>query len=74
MRTRLDHNGQTGEYEKFYSLVGGASLVFKQDVVRGAHIFRQDRMGAPPICDRAMFEALSAANFSGVRLRDVADT
>ncbi|CAB3685002.1 imm11 family protein [Achromobacter pulmonis] len=74
VRTRLDHNGQTGEYEKFYSLVGGASLVFKQDVVRGAHIFRQDRMGAPPICDRAMFEALSAANFSGVRLRDVADT
>lgn len=30
-------------------------------------------MGAPPICDRAMFDALSAANFSDVRLRDVAD-
>jgi len=30
-------------------------------------------MGAPPICDRAMFDALNAANFSGVRLRDVAD-
>ncbi|MGE8634607.1 MAG: imm11 family protein [Achromobacter piechaudii] len=36
-------------------------------------MFRQDRMGAPPICDRAMFDALSAANFSGVRLRDAAD-
>jgi hypothetical protein len=47
--------------------------VFKQDVVGDAHIFRQDRMGAPPICDRAMFDALNAANFSGVRLRDVAD-
>lgn len=73
VRIKLDHNYQTGEDEKLYSLVGGASLVFKQDVVGDAHIFRQDRLGAPPICDRAMFDALSAANFSGVRLRDVAD-
>ncbi|WP_246288132.1 imm11 family protein [Achromobacter pestifer] len=72
VRIKLDHNYQTGEDEKLYSLVGGASLVFKQDVVGDAHIFRQDRMGAPPICDRAMFDALNAANFSGVRLRDVA--
>lgn len=70
---KLDHNYQTGEDDKLYSLVGGANLVFKQDVVADAHIFRQDRMGAPPICDRAMFDALSAANFSGVRLRDAAD-
>ena len=73
VRIKLDHNYQTGEDEKLYSLVGGASLVFKQDVVGDAHIFRQDRIGAPPICDRVMFDALSAANFSGVRLRDVAD-
>lgn len=73
VRIKLDHNYQTGEDEKLYSLVGGASLVFNQDVVGDAHIFRQDRMGAPPICDRAMYDALSAANFSGIRLRDVAD-
>ncbi|WP_051593726.1 imm11 family protein [Achromobacter sp. DH1f] len=73
VRIKLDHNDQTGEEEKLYSLVGGASLVFRRDVVGDAHIFRQDRMGAPPICDRAMFDALRAANFSGVRLRDVAD-
>ncbi|MEV5120585.1 DUF1629 domain-containing protein [Stenotrophomonas indicatrix] len=73
VRIKLDHNYQTGEDEKLYSLVGGASLVFKQDVVGDAHIFRQVRMGAPPICDRAMFDALTAGNFSGVRLRDVAD-
>lgn len=73
VRIKLDHNYQTGEDDKLYSLVGGASLVFKPDVVGDAHIFRQDRMGAPPICGRAMFDALSAANYSGVRLRDVAD-
>ncbi|MDM7852324.1 imm11 family protein [Pseudochrobactrum kiredjianiae] len=73
VRIKLDHNNQTGEDEKLYSLVGGASLVFNHDVLGDAHIFRQDHMGAPPICDRAMFDALSAANFSGVRLRDVAD-
>ncbi len=73
VRIKLHHNYQTGEDEKLYSLVGGASLVFKQNIVGDVHIFRQDRMGAPPICDRAMFDALSAANFSGIRLRDVAD-
>ena len=73
VRIKLDHNYQTGEDEKLYSLVGGASLVFNHDVVGDAHIFRQDRMGAPPVCNRAMFDALIAANFSGVRLRDVAD-
>ncbi len=73
VRIKLDHNYQTGEDERLYSLVGGASLVFKPDVVGDAHIFRQDRMGAPPICDRAMFDALSTANYSGVRLRDAAD-
>ncbi|WP_369597635.1 imm11 family protein [Bordetella genomosp. 4] len=57
VRIKLDHNDQTGKDEKLYSLVGGASLVFKQDVVGDAHIFRQDRMGAPPVCDRAMFDA-----------------
>ncbi|WMD21694.1 DUF1629 domain-containing protein [Achromobacter seleniivolatilans] len=74
LRIKLDHNYQTGEDEKLYSLVGGASLVFKQDVVGDVHVFRQERMAAPPICDRAMFDALSAANFSGVRLRDVTGT
>lgn len=73
VRIKLDHNYQTGEDEKLYSLVGGASLVFKKDAVGEAHIFRQDHMGAPPICDRVMFDALSMTNFSGLRLRDVAD-
>lgn len=70
---KLDHNYQTGKDDKIYSLVGGANLVFKQDVVGDANIFRQERMGAPPICNRSMFDALSAASFSGVRLRDVAE-
>lgn len=73
VRIKRDHNYQTGEDEKLYSLVGGASLVFNHEAVGDAHIFRQERMGAPPICDRTMFDALMAAKFSGVRLRDVAD-
>ena len=73
VKIKIDHNYQTGKDEKLYSLVGGASLVFKQDAVGEAHIFRQHHMGAPPICDRAMFDALRAANFSGLRLRDVTD-
>lgn len=72
VKIKLEHDYQTGQDVKIYSIAGGASLVFKQEVVAGAHIFRQEALGAPPICDRVMFDALTARDFNGVRLRDVA--
>ena len=74
VKIKFEHNYMTGEDEKFYSIVGGASLVFNRDMVgRDTHVFRQEMMGAPPICDRVMFDALSDHCFSGVRLRDATD-
>ncbi|ASK98907.1 hypothetical protein XcvCFBP7112P_19890 [Xanthomonas citri pv. vignicola] len=73
VKVKYEHDHQTGEDIKYYSVSGGASLVFNEDVVAGAHIFRQERIGAEPICDRVLFDALNAANLNGVRLRDVAD-
>lgn len=57
---------------KHYSLAGGASLGFKEEVIGSAHIFRTPFSGMA-FCDRALYDALSAANLDGVRLRDAAD-
>ncbi|HZF97380.1 MAG TPA: DUF1629 domain-containing protein [Pseudoxanthomonas sp.] len=73
VRITYERDHQTGEDLKFYSAAGGASLIFKEEVVGDAHVFWQPRLGTAPICDRAMFNALNIANLSGVRLRDAAD-
>lgn len=70
VKVKTEHNFITGEEEPFYSILGGASLVFKKDVVAGAHIFRQPHSGIDPICDRVMFDALTRANLTGVELQD----
>lgn len=58
--------------DKVYSVLGGGSLVFRPEIVGDAHVFIQDRLGTGPICDRVMFDALTAAKLDGVQLRDVA--
>ncbi len=73
VKVKLEHDYQTNQDVKVYSVLGGASLVFDAGVVADAHIFRQKSLGAPPVCDHVMFEALTAADLSGVRLRDVAE-
>ena len=73
VKIKYEHDHQTGEELRFYSVAGGASLVFNEEIVAGAHIFRQERIGLGPICDRVLFDALNAASFNGVRLRDAAD-
>ncbi|MGN6151766.1 MAG: imm11 family protein [Lysobacteraceae bacterium] len=73
VKVRYEHDHETGEDLKFYSVAGGASLAFDESVVSGAHVFRQVRIGLEPVCDRVLFDALSAAGLNGVRLRDAAD-
>ncbi|MEA9609080.1 DUF1629 domain-containing protein [Xanthomonas campestris pv. plantaginis] len=70
MKVKVEHDFITDQDVQFYSISGGASLVFKKEVVGGAHIFRQPNSGFDPICDRVMFDALSHATLDGVRLRD----
>ncbi|MEC3887096.1 imm11 family protein [Xanthomonas campestris] len=73
VQIEIEHDYETGEDLNFYSVSGGASLVFKREVVGNAHIFRQSRLGTEAICDRVLFDALSAAQLSGPSLRDAAD-
>lgn len=73
VKIEIEHDYQTGEDLNFYSVSGGASLVFRSGVVGNAHIFRQPRLGTEAICDRVLFDALNAAQLTGLLLRDAAD-
>ncbi|WP_115563168.1 imm11 family protein [Xanthomonas arboricola] len=73
VKVKYERDHQSGEDVKLYSAAGGASLVFNENVVGNTHVFRQERLGTDAICDRALADALSAANLDGVRLRDAAD-
>jgi hypothetical protein len=57
---------------KFYSFAGGASLVFREDVVGAAHIFRTPFTDMV-FCDRRLHDAVNAAGLKGVEFRDVVD-
>lgn len=70
VKIKYERDHQTGEDLKFFSIRGGASLVFEPGIVGDAHIFRQERLGAGPVCDRTMFDALNDAHLSGVELSD----
>jgi hypothetical protein len=73
VKIKHEHDYQTGQDVKVYSVLGGASLVFNPEALTDVHVFRQESLGAPPVCDRTMVDALTAAKLSGVRLRDVAE-
>ncbi|MFJ1298539.1 imm11 family protein [Pseudomonadota bacterium AL_CKDN230030165-1A_HGKHYDSX7] len=73
MKIKYERDFITGEDVKLYSVLGGASLVFRPEAVGNAHIFTQPQLGVESICDRVMYEALVAANLDGVDLRDAAD-
>ena len=65
---------KVGEYVngKYYSLAGGANLVFKDDVVGAAHVFRTP-FSDTVFCDRALRDAVIAAGLKGVQIDDAAD-
>ncbi|MET7140096.1 DUF1629 domain-containing protein [Xanthomonas sp. PPL139] len=70
VKVKMEYDFITDQEVEFYSIAGGASLVFKKEVVGGAHIFRQPNSGFDPICDRVMFDALNHATLDGIRLQD----
>lgn len=65
---------KVGDYVngKYYSLAGGARLVFHTDAVGAAHVFRTPYSDTV-FCDRVMHDALLAAHLDGVSLIDAAD-
>jgi len=59
--------------DKTYSLMGGARLVFKEDVVRSAHIFRMAHLEPAVVCDQKFKDAYKAAGLRGISFRDAAN-
>lgn len=75
LRIKVDDDYVRG---KFYSLGGGARLVFKREALAGVHVFLTP-FNPSPFCDRAFRSAVQAAGISmdaavsGISFVDVTD-
>jgi hypothetical protein len=56
--------------KKYYSLVGRAELVFRDNAIGDAHVFRMAYMDGTIICDQTMKDAGKAAGLKGIRFDD----
>ena len=66
-RLRIEYEGEI----KRYSVLGGADIVFNEDVVGAAHLFRMAHMESAVICDRPIKEACRAASLKGITFWNV---
>jgi len=57
--------------QKVYLLTGPTRLVFREDAVGSAHVFRMHFMDVVVICDQAMKDACRQAGLKGVDFADV---
>lgn len=71
VRIKYYQNHRTGEEVKLYSIAGGASLHFKEEVIREAHVFVQPTLSADPICDDMLRDACKAIkDLTGISFED----
>ncbi len=59
---------------KVYNLMGGASLIFKENIVEGHHIFRLTPLRTAIFCDNQIRDACKAAGLKGITFHDATDT
>jgi hypothetical protein len=53
--------------KKYYSIAGGHELVFQDDAIGDAHVFRMEYLLPTVICDQTMKDACKAARLKGIR-------
>lgn len=70
VRIHIDKDFDTGEEFKIYGILSTTKLVFREEVVGAAHIFRQERLAIDTICDEALRTACKAAGLTGIQFRD----
>jgi hypothetical protein len=58
---------------KGYNLMGGANLVFKEDVIGSAHVFRMAPLLPAIICDQQVRDACKAVGLKGIKFKDAAN-
>lgn len=69
-KVRVEYDGE----RKVYSLMGGANLIFKDDIVEDHHIFRLTPLRTANFCDNQIRDACKAAGLKGITFHDAADT
>jgi hypothetical protein len=57
--------------KKFYDFSGGAELVFNEDVIGDAHVFRMAYRGSTVICDQVLKDACKSAGLKGIWFENV---
>jgi hypothetical protein len=67
LRIEIDERGR-----KSYSLMGGALLVFREEIVRSAHIFRLRYSIGYVICDQELKDRCKEAGLKGIAFWDPA--
>lgn len=55
---------------KIYDLAGGANLVFKEDIVGPAHVFRMRYLQSKVVCDHTFRDAYKNAGLRGLSFKD----
>ena len=58
---------------KVYQLAGGANLVFREDVIGAAHVFRLAHLKSSVFCDQHIKDACKAAGLKGVSFKEFKD-
>jgi Protein of unknown function (DUF1629) len=53
--------------KKYYSIAGGNDLVFRDDAIGDAHVFRMEYLHPTVICDQTMKDACKAARLKGIK-------
>jgi hypothetical protein len=67
-QVRIGRQEKTGA--KYYLLAGGADLIFKEDVIGDAHVFRLVPSTPTVICDQKVRDACKAAALKGPKFYD----
>ncbi|MFK0209299.1 DUF1629 domain-containing protein [Agrobacterium sp. NPDC090283] len=71
VRVKYYPDHQTGEDVKLYSVAGGASLRFNEEIIGNAHVFVQPKLATKPICDAVLYSACKSSNvLKGLWFRD----
>jgi hypothetical protein len=56
--------------KKDYSMAGGCQLLFRDDAIGDAHVFRMEYLQPVVICDQTMKDACKAAGLKGLKFND----
>ena len=58
--------------KKYYDITGGGELVFREDAIDDAHVFRMAHLERTVICDQTMKDTCKATGLKGIKFDDAA--